>query len=129
MSNGQGEDADRIVQMRLYDALPKVVREALANAPIGLGAASPTRWLYKYDALETAQIVKESTRDYMLSNEVASTKTIWTWKETKAGKYGIKFNAAKGEDHPQADREYPWPDYQVWPRRNRTRVVNLRGKR
>jgi len=110
-----------MADMRAYDELPPAVRRALQDAPIPLGMQSARRLLYRYDEQETAMTIAEFVKHGMTDgNEEWGTRHSWTYTIRREG--WLWKGLHEGKDHPQADKHYPWPSYQLTPR-NTTRVV------
>lgn len=106
ITNGGGENANRLADFAIYDNLPPAVRETLRNAPINLGSGSARRLLYKYDEKETAVSITEFVKDMMVSGHEEGTRRYW------------------GADHPQALRETKWK-YVLSRLLHRTRLVQI----
>lgn len=116
-TNGVGKDRSWKEEQELgYDRLPPIIREVIANAPINLGAygiaqhcrrmgfSEQWEWeAYKKDLLAFIDNV-------MKGGHPSGTHNNWS--------------ANKGQ-HPQAARDYEWPDYQVYPRRTRVTEITL----
>lgn len=111
-TNGGGEANNRAFDFGVYDNLPPLVREVLANGPMNLTSLSARRLLYKYDEKETVLTVQDFIVDVMQSGDDTneghdeSTRRYW------------------GNDHPQASRDCKWP-YKLTRRTLNTRTVRI----
>lgn len=129
-----GVNVDREVEFAVFDELPKDVRAFLRDAPFNVSSQSAASfhrtYFGRYDSKEIVTMLVQWARQTMLYDPNVGTVKWWTYfiKETKVQL--LYAGLHDGNDHPQADKEYPWPDYQVRPRENATtRVVRIRRAR
>lgn len=110
-TNGTGAGGnwqDRYRLMEIYDSLPPEVRDAIANSPFAMGAASLAGMLRRYDAKEVASIAEQFVCDSMNSGDAnnlghdESTRRYW------------------GADHPQHKERW---SYRLRPWRTPRRVT------
>lgn len=112
ITNGAGTDSNIELELKGIDGLPPVIRQIIFDAPINLGAWGIYRHFQRNRISEDWEIaayavdLKAKIEAMMRGGDSYSTRAFWI-------------------NHPQLDRTYPWPNWQLKPKRNRNRLTRV----